>query len=107
MGASSSCAQCARPAAVARAACRSRPAPRRPAPRRAAPPRPAPRRPARAYWPAENDDRYIDWSDFEYERGFDLEIGDGTTAVAVTLSMKQLRIWRDWLAADLAEAPPR
>ncbi|MGN9811413.1 hypothetical protein ACTMSW_18910 [Micromonospora sp. BQ11] len=25
-----------------------------------------------AYWPWENDDRYIDWSDFEYEGGFDL-----------------------------------
>ncbi|MGC4856974.1 hypothetical protein ACLQ24_27280 [Micromonospora sp. DT4] len=60
-----------------------------------------------AYWPAGNDDRYIDWSDYEYERGFDLEIGDGITAVAVTLSVKQLRTWRDWLAADLAEASVR
>jgi hypothetical protein len=56
-----------------------------------------------AYWPKENDPRYIDWSDFEYERGFQLEIGDGTTAVAITLSPKQLRAWRDRLAAELTE----
>ncbi|MFF0182621.1 hypothetical protein ACFYPF_26380 [Micromonospora sp. NPDC005223] len=56
-----------------------------------------------AYWPGENDDRYIDWSVFEYERGFDVEMGDGDTAVQVTLSMQQLRTWRDWLATDLAE----
>ncbi|MFY1599827.1 hypothetical protein [Micromonospora sp. WMMD737] len=53
-----------------------------------------------AYWPWENDHRYIDWSDFEYERGFHLEIGDGTTTAAVTLTTTQLRAWRDRLAAD-------
>jgi hypothetical protein len=56
-----------------------------------------------AYWLRANDGRYIDWSDFEYERGFQLEVGDGTTAVAITLSPKQLRAWRDRLAAELTE----
>ncbi|WP_047892794.1 hypothetical protein [Micromonospora sp. RV43] len=54
-----------------------------------------------AYWPQENDERYIDWSDFEYERGFSLEAGDGTRTVSLTLTMKQLQAWRDRLAADL------
>lgn len=30
-----------------------------------------------AYWPKENDERYVDWSDFEHEHGFSLEAGDG------------------------------
>jgi hypothetical protein len=35
------------------------------------------------------------------------QVGDGTTAVSLTLSMQQLRTWRDWLAADLAEDRPQ
>ncbi|WP_446215328.1 hypothetical protein [Micromonospora sp. IBHARD004] len=38
-----------------------------------------------AYWPGENDHRYIDWSDYEYERGFSLEAGDGCGTVTITL----------------------
>ncbi|QKW17604.1 hypothetical protein [Verrucosispora sp. NA02020] len=59
------------------------------------------------YWPEENSTRYIDWSDFEYERGFLLGIGDGTTAVEMTVSAGQLRAWRDRLATDLAEGKPQ
>jgi hypothetical protein len=56
-----------------------------------------------AYWPQENDEQYIDWSDFEYERGFSLEAGDGTRTVNLTLTMKQLQAWRDRLATELAD----
>ncbi|MFI9531416.1 hypothetical protein [Micromonospora rosaria] len=56
-----------------------------------------------AYTPWENDDRYIDWSVFEYETGFQLEIGDGTTAVTVNLTPGQLRAWRDRLATTLTD----
>ncbi|GAB3189621.1 hypothetical protein FHX75_111258 [Micromonospora palomenae] len=56
-----------------------------------------------AYWPQENDERYIDWSDYEYERGFSLEAGDGTRTVNLTLTMKQLRAWRDRLATELSD----
>ncbi|MFI6134029.1 hypothetical protein [Micromonospora sp. NPDC051141] len=58
-----------------------------------------------AYWPAANDPRYIDWSDYEHERGMLLQVGDGIDAVTITLSPRQLRTWRDRLAADID--PPR
>ncbi|MFI8802809.1 hypothetical protein [Micromonospora chalcea] len=56
-----------------------------------------------AYWPQENDERYIDWSVFEYERGFSLEAGDGTRTVDLTLTVKQLQVWRDQLATELSD----
>ncbi|MFI5837741.1 hypothetical protein ACIA5A_29090 [Micromonospora sp. NPDC051300] len=56
-----------------------------------------------AYWPAANDPRYIDWSDYEHERGVLLQVGDGVDAVTITLSPRQLRTWRDRLTADIDE----
>ncbi|MGC5329195.1 hypothetical protein [Micromonospora sp. DT62] len=52
-----------------------------------------------AYRPKENDERYIAWSDFEYEHGFSPEAGGGIRMVTLALTLKQLQARRDQLAA--------
>ncbi|MEV4212539.1 hypothetical protein [Micromonospora sp. NPDC049662] len=59
---------------------------------------------ANAFTPVANGDAYIDWNDFEYERGFSLAAGDGTREVQFYLTYPQLRAWHDQLAADLRRA---